>query len=133
MAKDHHVAWADRIGLNKQWSRDIQECSDAFGTTGYAKTVRRFRSNIPNISNGPQLKDIITAYETNDLVKQRASIFEEWSTLYEENADNDGFIQQKNDELEQLMCERLYIFILQTLEDQGFCFYESSIEEDEMA
>ena len=55
----HHVAWSDRIGLNKQWAKDIQICSDYFGTPQYRLMVRRWKNNIPNIKNGIQFKYLI--------------------------------------------------------------------------
>ena len=127
----HHVAWADRLGLNKQWSRDIHNCSETFGTDYYINNVNRFRSNIPNIKKGPQLKDRINEYRIK---------LQEWINtshiIWKENNPQDARNRAESDNqynrLQQQAYINLYQFIIQLLEDHGFCFYESSIEEDEI-
>ena len=123
MDKEHHVAWADRIGLNKQWAKDIQACSDMFGTDLYSTMVRRFKNNIPNIKNGVQLYTIIDEYENLDLANKKKQMMFEWKQRYPQEASNRDYVKQKDDELDCWFAEKLYHFILQTLEDYGFGFY----------
>jgi len=130
--KDHHVAWADRIGLNKQWARDIQACGEAFGSPMYPTMVRRFRCNIPNIKNGPQLKDYIDEYFNIDLKEWRTGSLVEWRTNNQQAAQNTAWLRQQAEEINKESYEYLYVFMIQLLEDYGFAFYESNIEEDEM-
>ena len=132
MDKDHHVAWADRVGLNKQWARDIMACGDSFGSPQYPTMVRRFRNNIPNIKNGPQFKNIINDYCSNELEKLKEVEYKNWTLKYPQKAQQNSFCRAKGNEIEYWGNEILYTYIIQLLEDNGFCFYESNIEEDEM-
>lgn len=130
--KSHHVAWADRIGLNKQWARDVQMCSDAYGSKTYFILVKRFRNNIPNIKNGPQLKDMITEFVNKYLEQWKLDQLEIWKTRNPQKANFSPSVRAKEKDIEYAAQEELYKYMVQLLEEQGFCFYESTIEEDEM-
>jgi len=128
----HHVAWADRIGLNKQWARDIQTCGDAFGTELYVVAVRRFKNDIPDIKNGPQLKTGIKNFEDGKLKEFQEVLFEQWRMNFEQESRNESFAAAKVKEINLLATEELYKYIIQLLEDNGFGFYEANIETDNM-
>lgn len=130
--KNHHVAWADRIGLNKLWAKDILNCSESFGTLGYEISVNRFRNDIINIKNSVQLKSIIDDYVDNTLREWKMVTLDEWNKVNPIAAQNDSWIRDTNKIIEVRSCELLCNFMIQLLEDNGFCFYESNIEEDEM-
>ena len=128
----HHVAWADRIGLNKQWARDIQTCSETFGTNFFPFAVKRFLNNIPNIREGPQLNSIISEYRDKTLSVEFNLMLDDWKIKYPDLAINQDYVDQKSDEISMYISEKLYHYIIQTLEDNGFGFYASNVEEDEM-
>ena len=133
MSRDsHHVAWADRIGLNKQWARDIEVCGEAFGTEMYPVAVRRFKNDIPDIKNGPQLKTVINSFESGELEVFRKDTLEEWKRNFSQEAKNESFVSKKKVEINMYAAEELYKFIIQLLEDYGFGFYEANIETDVM-
>lgn len=123
-----HVAWADRIGLNKQWARDIESCSDSFGTSGYPLMVQRFKSNIPNIKEGANLYDQIVERERELFNVERKNLIKEWEEYNPQEASNESFRLQKYDEIELELNKILYHFIIQTLENNGFGFYKSSFD-----
>lgn len=127
---NHHVAWADRIGLNKQWARDIQFCSDCFGTSMYSIAVRRFHNNIPNIKDGPDLHEIIAKYRDTTLTAEHDRLLDEWKSKYPDYAMNPDYVSQKSEEIGDFISSKLYHYILQTLEDYGFGFYASDVDED---
>lgn len=129
---NHHVAWADRIGLNKQWAKDIQGCGDTFGTDRYLVAVRRFKNDIPDIKNGPQLKTTIKKFEEVELEVFKRILLKKWIENFEQESKNESFMSQKQDEINMYAAEELYKYIIQLLEDKGFCFYESNIDEEEM-
>lgn len=130
---NHHVAWADRIGLNRQWAKDIEACSNSYGTPGYIVMVHRFRSNIPNMrGDGPKLRDMIDEKELFLFTVEKQKLMDEYLLYHPEDATCESSLLQKEDELNMILAERLYRFILQRLEDEGFGFYESKIEEDIM-
>ena len=129
MSEDsHHVAWADRIGLNKQWARDIQDCGETFGTETYIIAVRRFKNDIPDIKNGPQLKTKIKEFEAVDLKEFRKTLLAEWKHNFEQEAKNESFVSQKQDEINIYAAEELYKYIIQLLEDKGFGFYKAEYD-----
>jgi len=126
---NHHVAWADRIGINKQWARDIEACSDSYGTRTYHHMVRRFKNNIPNINEGPALHDMIDEYEQELFNNEYEQLLTRWMTNNPQEAENESYILQKEDEIRMHLNEKLYRFIIQLLEDHGFGFYKSKIDE----
>ena len=128
----HHVAWADRIGLNKQWARDIEVCGETFGTKMYLVAVRRFKNDIPDIKNGPQLKSLINQFESEELEEFRRIILDEWKRNYDQEAKNESFVTKKIEEINMHAAEELYKYIIQLLEDYGFAFYESNVDEEVM-
>ena len=129
----HHVAWADRVGFNKQWFKDWQRCSETFGTSEYENSVNRFRNDIINIKGGPQLKTIIDKYVDNELSSWKQNTLELWMSERPEDSQYDGWIRDTQMLIDKMACEKLCNMIVQLLEDNGFGFYESSIEEDEMS
>ena len=129
---NHHVAWADRLGLNKQWSRDIERCSDAMGTPYFPIAVRRFKNNIINIKNGPSLHDIINKFENIKLQEMKYTQLMLFKKNYPEKSNDEAYLRHKLEDINMWGSEQLFHFMLQLLEDHGFCFYESNIEEDEM-
>ena len=123
-----HVAWADRTGLNKQWKDDIHACSEAFGTPWYMVMVRRFIKNIPNIHNGPKLKDMIKEYEYTLFKNNLPQMMREYLDNFPDDAGCESTLLMKEDEFRMVLSENLYEFIIQVLEDNGFCFYKSNVE-----
>lgn len=125
-SNDHHVAWADRIGINKQWSRDIEACSESYGTSTFHHMVRRFKNNIPNIKNGPQLQTMISEYQHHLFNDEYQDMLYRWAKENPQEADNESFVLQKEDEIRMYLNELLYRYIIQLLEDHGFGFYKSN-------
>ena len=132
MEKNHHVAWADRIGLNKQWARDVQACGAVFGNELYPDAVRRFRCNIPNIKNGPQLRDEIDEYESQELKTWKKEALQWLIDNNQSEANNPEWLRRSKEDIEQKSHEHMYMYIIQLIEDNGFCFYESNIEGDDV-
>lgn len=129
--KEHHVAWADRLGYNKIWAKNILDCNINFGTTHYATSVERLHNSMINISNGPKLKELVDDHKKkleNQIIEQ----FKEWAENNNKKAGNRANRRTKYNDLYYESCKLLYNYIIQLLEDNGFCFYESNIEEDEM-
>jgi hypothetical protein len=128
----HHVAWADRIGLNKQWARDIEACSDAFGTPTYYHMVRRFKNNIPNMRDaGPNLHDMITEYEQYLFTEEYYRLLNNWRVHNPDEVHNESCQLREEDKITLHLAEQLYLFIIQLLETNGFGFYKSRIDEVE--
>lgn len=129
----HHVAWADRIGLNKQWARDIEACSDAFGTPFYIVMVKRFMNNIPNMrGDGPKLYDMLKEYESILFKEEMPKMMNQYLVNYPDDAGSESTLLMKEDEFRRVLSQDLYRAIIQLLEDNGFGFYASTIEEDEL-
>ena len=125
--KSHHVAWADRVGYNKLWFQDIQACSVAFGTEYYPNAVWRLYYDIVNIKKGPQLKD-----EINDYLKKE--FYPQVEKMVVERFKNDPNLNYdfERTDAENLLMPEFCSYMKQLLEDNGFGFYESNIDEDEM-
>jgi len=123
----HHVAWKDRLGLNRQWIKDIEDCSKAHGTDEYINQVDRFRNDIINIKNGPALHDMINE-EWKKIAEEGKKAFEKWKL----NNPQEARIEEEVNEAQHLIrkdqAEKLYHFIIQILELNGFGFYASEYE-----
>lgn len=123
MAKEHHVAWADRLGLNKLWFEDMKMCSDTFGTDAYPNMVARFENDIININKGPQLKDEIKKYKNNMLDPMLNKQMKDWIDSHLQESQNPSFLRDKEIQLTKKRSELLYNHIIQLLENNGFGFY----------
>ena len=132
MNEEHHVAWADRIGLNKQWAKCIQNCSETYGTKYFIQAVECFKSNIINIKEGPKLKDKIDRFEKEVLIKEANELLNKWLEQYPELKNSISEIEAKKREIKAYLMPRVYNYIIQLLEDEGFCFYKSNIDIDNM-
>lgn len=122
--KSHHVAWSDRIGINKTWAKAIERIWATWGTDEFFKSVWGFRCIIINIKNGPQLRTIIDTYIA-ELEQKKNIKLESYRDTYAYGSENDILTWE--------MLDPLAYFMVQLLEDNGFGFYESNIEEDEMS
>lgn len=121
----HHVAWADRIGINKVWARNILDCNENFGLSGYPNSVDRLHNSLINIKNGPQLKMIVDEYKNKVLEDWKKKMKEEWKQRNPKYLSNHGRLKQLDNDINYDSMKMLYNYIVQTLEDNGFGFYES--------
>jgi len=121
----HHVAWADRIGLNKTWSKAIERIWATYGTSEFNRSVWGLHTVIINIKNGPQLKTTIDDHIL-ELRKQKYKKLEPY--------DDEAAYNSENEILEKEMLPSLANFIIQILEDNGFGMYKNEYagEYDEM-
>jgi len=130
---NHHVAWKDRLGLNQQWMRDIQACSQAHGTEDYVNQVDRFRNDIINIKNGPKLYDIINKRWTDIIAVDGSQSLKQWIQTNPQESRIEEEVTAAQERIRQAQAESLYHYIVQTLEENGFGFYQSDIPEDEIS
>lgn len=117
----HHVAWADRIGLNKTWAKAIERIWATYGTSEFSGAVWGLHVITINIKNGPQLKTEIDQY----IQGLRQNKHKELESYYDTPAYN-----SENNILEEEMLPSLANFMIQLLEDNGFGMYKS--ERDRM-
>ena len=128
----HHVAWADRIGLNRQWARDIEACSSLFGTPDYIVMVRRFMNNIPNMrGDGPKLQDMLKEYESILFKQHLPQMMREYLDNFPDDAGCESTLLMKEDEFCMVLAQDLYQCIIQLLDDHRFGFYKSRIDDVE--
>jgi hypothetical protein len=132
MGEGHHVAWKDRLGLNRVWEQDILVCSSLFRNNGYIDAVDRFRNNMINIHDGPQLKDVVDGFVKGELKNWKDEKMIIWMDENKGDARIPEIYNRTKAEIDLEAHEHLYNFMLQTLEDNGFCFYQSKLEEDEI-
>jgi hypothetical protein len=129
--KNTHVAWADRLGLNKQWMNDIGACSMSHGAEDYINQVDRFRNDIINIKDGPQLYDIINNKWEKDIMVDGNNLFNQWIEQHLQDSRIDEERTAAQDKIRAYQAEKLYHFIIQTLENTGFGFYKSDIIDED--
>jgi hypothetical protein len=128
---DHHVAWADRLGFNKRWSNIMDECSKAHGTDEYVNQVDRLKNDIINIKDGPTLSDTIEDYYRTIISTMGNTLYDEWVYRNQQEARIEESVSDVKERIRLFQAEKLYKFICQTLENNGFGFYKSSIEMEE--
>lgn len=133
MSDKHHVAWADRLGFNKRWAKNLETCDIAFGTDGYRVAVWRLYYSIVNIYKGPALKDKVDKYLNDVWYPDINANLEEWKKKYVFQAADVDQIRAELEDLKEEKLPELCNFISQLLEDNGFGFYASAIEEDDVS
>ena len=119
----HHVAWADRIGLNKTWAKAIERIWATYGTNDFNNAVWGLHTILINIKNGPQLRKLTDGYIKN--------LFDEKNIKLESYIDTYAY-GSESEILNEEMLPGLANFMIQLLEDNGFGMYESIVEEDVM-
>lgn len=124
-SKSHHVAWADRIGLNKTWAKAIERIWATYGTRDFNNAVWGLRTILINIRNGPQLRTTTDNY-IKELFKIKNKKLESYYDTYA--------YRSEGEILDEEMLAPLANFMIQLLEDHGFGFYKSEFdgEYDEM-
>jgi len=125
VTNDHHVAWKDRIGLSERWEEAIKGCYYSWGENSFMNHLDALEHMIVNIKDGPQLHDMVQDYKTNviqpDLYNQKMK----WINDNIELAENRSYIRDLEIQLTRKGGKRLFTFIIQLLEDNGFGFYKS--------
>jgi len=129
---DHHVAWKDRLGLNRIWEQSIIRCLNSYGTPGFIDDVNLFHTLIINIKDGPQLRKIIDDYYNNNIMIWINNGVEEWKQKNKAESSMPELVNRTRKEFKNFYYPYFLSFIMQTLEDNGFGFYHSKIEEDEI-
>ena len=114
---NHHVAWADRIGLNKTWAKAIERIWATYGTEYFTQAVWGLHTITININKGPQLRTDIDNH-INELRKEK---YKKLEPYYDDPA-----YANENTILEEEMLPGLANFMIQLLEDNGFGMYKSS-------
>jgi len=125
----HHVAWADRIGLNKRWEEAIKNCyyGMLYGPQDFKHAVNAFKMLMINIKGGPQLKDQVNEY-INKIDKVQNIQYKKWLS-----ADPGAITSRRKDvrnDLDNKKAEILFTFMIQLLEDNNFCFYKGEFTGD---
>jgi len=116
-SSSHHVAWADRIGLNKTWGKAIERIWATYGTENFSQAVWGMHTIIINIKNGPQLRTIID----NHIEELRQDKYKKLEPYIDDPA-----YANENVILEEELLPRIAYFMVQLLEDNGFGMYKSS-------
>lgn len=130
--KSFHVVWKDRIGLKDAWEKHIFRCGEVFGELNYNNAVEAFLNDIVDIKNGPQLNKLIFDYLENDLEEYKKIQLIKWAEENPQQANNSQLLKRQEHDLDDIIYKKLYHYILQLLEDTGFIFYKSNVEEDEL-
>jgi hypothetical protein len=130
-ADDHRVAWKDRLEIKDVWKQNLMRCSECFRDDGYIDAVDCFRNNIININGGPALKDFIDDYVKGELKAWKNNHLAIWADDNKSDARVPEILAKTESEIDLKAHELLFHFIIQTLEDNGFCFYKSAIEMEE--
>lgn len=127
----HHVAWADRLGLNKIWHDAINYCRMAYGTSEYRQAVFGFYHLMVNIKDGPQLKTCINEYKDKtweDNIKKKLG---DWIKNNQDFKDELAVIQDEEEKIRDDLMVDLFDYMLQLLENKGFGFYKSDIIDED--
>lgn len=131
MESKHHIAWADRLGLNKIWHDALEYCRMSYGTSEYRQAVFGLYHLMVNIKDGAQLKDIIDKYRNEEWETKVEVRLNQWSIENPALNDEPSIVQDETEKIRDDLMSDLFDFILQLLEDQGFGFYKSDIIDED--
>lgn len=131
----HHVAWADRLGLNKIWHEAINECRMAYGTSEYRRAVFGLHQLIIDVKDGPPLRTNIDNYKSHEWEDKVKARLDTWKKKNPYKQHTVLAIQFEEEQIRNDLLEDLFSYMIQLLEDSGFGFYKSSfeVEENKMA
>ena len=124
----HHVAWADRVGLNKRWEDAIKNCFFSFGTPEFSTDVEAFESLIINVRDGPQLKQELNDFKETALQDKLDEWQGWWIKANPHLAENPAFLRDLEVELQKKKSRIIFNFLIQLLEDNKFVFYKSEFD-----
>jgi len=125
-AKNYKPAWKDRIGLNDRWRKDLDLCSETYGTPEYIDRVSCLLNDLINIKDGPALVDIVNDYIDNVLDPWKEGGLTFWKKENRELQDDEDLILKVKKEINLEASKRLHHFILQLLENEGFGMYQTA-------
>ena len=131
MESKHHIAWADRLGLNKIWHDAIEFCRMSYGTSEYRQAVFGLYHLMVNIKDGAQLKDTIDKYKDGEWENKISERVDKWCMENPSLNDEPFIIQMEEEKIRDDLMSDLFDFILQLLEDEGFGFYKSDIIDED--
>ena len=134
--KNHHVAWKDRVGLSDRWEELIRVCAYkmANGEKDLPRAVEALQSTLVNIRNGPQLRSMVFEYRQGELKQAKEEMYQRYVRGRPRSQLSESHKREFETQLVQQEAKLVFEFIVQMLEDYGFCFYESrQIEVDENA
>jgi hypothetical protein len=120
------VIYDDDLGLKDVWKECIQYCRMVFGTEEYIEAVDNLRINIPNLKDGPKLKDEITDY-AKDLEDWKENELNNWITDHPADAREIAIYKDEEKYINIEAHKKLYSFILQLLEDNEQCLHKSGM------
>jgi len=130
---NHHVAWADRLGLNKIWHDAINECRMAYGTEEYRRTVFGFQQLIVDVKDGPKLRTSINTYKNTVWEEKIKKRLDNWKKKNPYKQHTVSAIQFEEEQIRNDMLEDLSSYMIQLLEDNGFGFYKSDLSTDQIS
>ena len=93
----------------------------------------RFRNSLVNVRNGAKLKKETDDFLNNDLKKWEQHQFNLWCIGNPDLVDEEAEVDVTMKEIKMEKFNILHNFILQLLENNGFMFYESNMEEDDVS
>jgi hypothetical protein len=131
MENKHHVAWADRLGLNKIWHDAISYCRMSYGTDEYRQAVFGFYHLLVNIKDGPQLKKTVTDYKNGEWEQKIRVRLQEWRMSHFDLKDEPDVLQDEEEKIRDDFMGDLFDYMLQLLETTGFGFYKSDIIDED--
>lgn len=126
--KSHHVVWADRIGLNKLWAKDIERIRIAYGTDEIEDAVKGLYYDLVNIRKGPQLTTIAREYWEGEWTDEINKELAQWREEHPHDAHDQTEVEHQRRRIEKKYYPILGQFMKQLLEDHGFAFYKSEYD-----
>jgi hypothetical protein len=123
-----HVAWADRLGLNKIWHDAINDCRMAYGTSEYRRAVFGLYNLIIDIKDGPPLKTNITSYKNTTWEEKIKDRLDNWKRRNPYKQHTILAMQFEEEQIRNDMLEDLFSYMIQLLENNGFGFYKSEYD-----
>jgi hypothetical protein len=122
-----HVAWKDRIGLSDRWEDAIKGCYYNWDTDAFFTNLDALLHMLVNIRKGVQLYNLAQK-EKDNFKKKEDRYLSNWIAENPERADNPSRIKDFRHEIKKDHGKKLFHFIVQMLEDNGFGFYKSEYD-----
>lgn len=125
--KKKHVAWRDQVGLSKRWEEAIKNCFLSYGTNDFKIHVNAFKLLMVDIKDGASLKSDCVNKE-NELTNEGKQMIMDHLNNNPKIAEDDAKYRDAQSQVDEILTEKLFSFMLQLLCDNNFIFYKSEFD-----
>ncbi len=119
-----NVIWEDDLKLKETWHNCIEDCRNAYGTPDFIHAVECLVLMIPNLPDGPKLKDEIDK-KKDELNQWKNHQLDLWNFNNPSLRREKAIAKSEEDNIKMMMNIKLFKYIIQILNDNQQALHKS--------